>query len=446
MKKIAFILSCIMIMALIPAIGVSADTTDTPIAISTFEEFEAMSGVPGNYYLTGDIDFGGKVYERCILQNFDGVLDGDGHKLFNFSINYTEASADAGMILRLGQNSDSTVKNLNIGSADIPIVYSFVNNNKSMSPFAAVTGNNDPGTNVVVENVHIYADVDVIYADAGHKGNAAGFVAYACKMGTLTFTNCSFNGTFDAGSESEGTVYRNAGGFISANNTPETTFTGCVNNANITQGSTFVEARAAGFVAYSAAGKKITFTNCINNGNITVLGTESDAQTSGFVSDARDTMTFVACENNGNITGNWYTAGFIAYAQGAGNSLTDCKNTGTIDPTAIAMSATGGFVLPGCELTITNFTNTSSAPVSSDTTEEVTEPEVTTEEATTPEATTEEATEATPAQTDAPTDAPAQTNAPDVTEPAKSGCGGMISGVVAVVAILGTALIIKKRD
>ncbi len=445
MKKIAFILSCIMIMALIPALGVSA--AEYPLTpISTSAEFEAMSKVPGNYYLTGDIDFGGKVYDRCILENFDGILDGDGHKLYNFSINYTEASADAGLILRVGQNEDTTIKNLTIGSADIPIVYSFINNNKSVSPFAAVIGNNDPGTNVVFENIHIYADVDVIYADAGHKGNAAGFVAYCCKKGSGTFTNCSFNGTFDAGIENEGTVYRNAGGFISANNLPELTMTNCVNNANVTQGNTFVEARAAGFIAYTAAGKNVTFTNCVNNGKITVLGDTAEAQVAGFFSDMGGTAIITGCTNKGEIAGKYFTGGFIAYVKGTGCILTDCVNNGAIDMSGMAVSASCGFVLPGCEPTMTNFTNTSSAPDAVTTEPETTAaPETdapaTTEEATTEAPVTDAPTEA-PVATDAPaTDAPAQTDAPD-----SSGCGGMISGIVAIVAILGTALVIKKRD
>ena len=47
--------------------------------------------------------------------------------------------------------------------------------------------------------------------------------------------------------------------------------------------------------------------------------------------------------------------------------------------------------------------------------------------------------------TDAP--APEQTDAPANTEPAeKKGCGGFVAGSVAIVAILGTALIVEKRD
>ncbi len=70
------------------------------------------------------------------------------------------------------------------------------------------------------------------------------------------------------------------------------------------------------------------------------------------------------------------------------------------------------------------------------------------EDTTAPE---DDATEA-PDDTAAPEDDATQaggdaTEAPaDTTEPAKSGCGSVISGVVAIVAILGSALIIKKRD
>ena len=52
-------------------------------------------------------------------------------------------------------------------------------------------------------------------------------------------------------------------------------------------------------------------------------------------------------------------------------------------------------------------------------------------------------------ETEAPaadTEAPAQTNAPETEAPAKSGCGSFVAGGVAILAILGTALVIKKRD
>ena len=50
-------------------------------------------------------------------------------------------------------------------------------------------------------------------------------------------------------------------------------------------------------------------------------------------------------------------------------------------------------------------------------------------------------------KTEETTKAPEQTNAPAQTDKAEEkGCGGMIAGGVAIIAILGTALIIKKED
>ncbi len=58
---------------------------------------------------------------------------------------------------------------------------------------------------------------------------------------------------------------------------------------------------------------------------------------------------------------------------------------------------------------------------------------------------TDEPTDA-PVVTDEPTDAPVATDAPAATEPEKKGCGGMIAGAVAVIALLGTAVVFKKKD
>lgn len=93
----------------------------------------------------------------------------------------------------------------------------------------------------------------------------------------------------------------------------------------------------------------------------------------------------------------------------------------------------------------TTIPETTEAPV-------VTEPETT--EA--PVVTEPETTQA-PVATDAPTEAPEATDAPESPEatkapttdapaPEKKGCGGFVAGSVAIIAILGTALIVKKRD
>ena len=90
-----------------------------------------------------------------------------------------------------------------------------------------------------------------------------------------------------------------------------------------------------------------------------------------------------------------------------------------------------------------------------ETTEPETEVPVVTDEATEAPVVTDEATTEAPVVTDEPTDAPEATDAPVATDapeqttaPAREekGCGGMIAGAVAVIALLGTAIVFKKKD
>ncbi len=78
---------------------------------------------------------------------------------------------------------------------------------------------------------------------------------------------------------------------------------------------------------------------------------------------------------------------------------------------------------------------------------EKTDAPVVTDEPTDAPVVTDEPTDA-PEATDTPTDAPEQTPAPgtDAPTPEKNGCGGMIAGGVVIVALLGTAVVFKKRD
>ena len=96
-KTVTLFLTLVMIFA---AFGTwsatAAEIAQTPTPISTVAEFEAMEQF-GNYYLTGDIDFGGKEYTTAyIVSKFDGILDGKGHSIYNFSFKSTE-NADSGI-------------------------------------------------------------------------------------------------------------------------------------------------------------------------------------------------------------------------------------------------------------------------------------------------------------------------------------------------------------
>ncbi len=75
---------------------------------------------------------------------------------------------------------------------------------------------------------------------------------------------------------------------------------------------------------------------------------------------------------------------------------------------------------------------------------EETEPQETEPQETEPEATEPEATQGGDDQTQAPVEGGDGTQAGTTEE--KKGCGGFVAGGAFIVAILGTALIIKKRD
>ena len=126
-------------------------------------------------------------------------------------------------------------------------------------------------------------------------------------------------------------------------------------------------------------------------------------------------------------------AEFNAAYKKATGATADCM-TQTIDggfhPQIVVLEATAPeFPAPSAEPETTPAPETTKAP----------EPETTPAPETTAEP--EQTAEATEPAT------PEQTNAPANTEPAeKKGCGGFVAGGIALVAILGTAVIIKKKD
>ena len=97
-----FLLAAAMLFAAIPT-GVLADGGASPaatassdregwIAVSTPEEFLAMES-GGAYYLTQDIDFGGRTVPY-LVEVFTGMLDGCGYALKNFTLTGEDASAE----------------------------------------------------------------------------------------------------------------------------------------------------------------------------------------------------------------------------------------------------------------------------------------------------------------------------------------------------------------
>ncbi len=324
-------------------------------------------------------------------------------------------------------------------------------NGKSMGALTATAGVKNGNINVTFENVHLYVNINSIYEDAAHKGNTAGYIGYCQATTNVLFKNCSFNGVLNSGIDNEGTAYRNTAGYVGVSSTNAIlTFEDCVNNANITQGMTSVEARVTGYVAYCGnTGANLIFTNCVNNGDITAMGDLSDAYVGGFASCPKGLVTMTNCTNNGAMSGYWFTGGFLAQVMLEGYTMTDCTNTGEIFNGAACYAASAAFVPTGCEITFTNFKNTTSAPDVYTEEVETTAPETT--EAATDAPVTDDTTAAPEVDETTAAEAPEAdetTAAPEVTDSAtdEKGCGGMIAGGIIAVVILGAVCVLKKKE
>lgn len=449
MKKtiLSAILALAMIALLIPVSVSAADGTP----VSTVEEFEAMvSG--GTYYLTNDIDFGGKQYECYILAEFSGVLNGNGCTLYNFSITNGEQESDVGMILRGNKEGNLEISNLNIGKADQPVVVTTNVAGKSTGVLMAAQQN---ANNAVITDVNIYATVK---GTSAGKANVGGFVGYSR---AATYKNCSFNGTVEVGSglDQADEVYHNAAGFIASCNAL-TSFENCENNGKITTYCSSLEARAAGFVSYTNS--TIEFVNCRNNGDVTVedCGLQpADGQCAGFVAHAAKTnvVMFENCTNYGRITASNWSAGFVARVT-SGALFTTCSNEGEYrNDQAVAC---GPFVAYVEESAVVDYEGLN--PDAIDPSVKWGSEETTTEAPTTtpePDDTTTEAPTTSPEPDDTTTEAPTTTpnnttTATTTTAPqggddnsSSGGCGSvMVSAGLVVVLGAGWLVLRKKED
>lgn len=445
MKK--FLLSVLLIITLVAAMIPMTVSAAQGTAVSTVEEFEAMvSG--GTYYLANDIDFGGKEYAGYIFDEFSGVLNGEGHCIFNFTINGDGLDSDTGIIKRANRVGKLEINNLIIGKSKQPVKLS--TNESNGKSHGILAGAQENANSAVFNDVTVYAEM---IASTPNKANVGGFIGYSR---VVSFINCSFNGFIEVGSglDKVDEVYHNAGGFIASCNNDMTVFENCENNASITTYCSTTEARAAGFVAYTQCA--ISMTNCRNNGEITVAdcGLQmADGQCAGFVSHANKTspVIFDYCTNFGKINCSNWSAGFVAKTV-SGALFTDCVNEGEYNKEAVIG---GPFVAFVSEDAIVDYSGNNVDKIDPSATWGTTAADTTTEAAPV-ETTTPEAEGTTEPKEDAETTTPAPVPATTTTAPSaitttaggneKGGCGSaMIS--VGLVAVLGAGwLALRKKE
>ncbi|MBQ7384831.1 MAG: hypothetical protein IJV72_08600 [Clostridia bacterium] len=279
MKKVlAIALALLMSFLMLPVSALAADVGSVPseytpstsaTAVSTVAEFETM-GEGREYYLTQDIDFGGKVYTKCIAEVANFKLDGCGHTIKNFSIRPTEV-VSVGMYYDV--ETDASFKNLVIGTAAAPISVKGTTNSAVL--FANVN------RAVTVENVKIYANVET--------GGNAGMVASYVGTGTpYTFRNIETYGSVTG---------HDVGGLLGHIKRFHITseINNCVNHASVTG------TNAGGIVGYSRA--ILTIENCTNYGAVETNASYAGGIIASFGATSTVPMTITGCSNHGTVKG-----------------------------------------------------------------------------------------------------------------------------------------------
>lgn len=438
----ALILTILLILTLVP---VTAGAASEGTKVSTAAEFEAMvSG--GTYYLANDIDLGGKEYNCYIFAEFSGTIDGNGYSVFNYKLTNGDTESDVGTIQRSNKTGDLIIKDLSFGKENSPVKMYVTSSGKS---HGIICGAQENANKMVLDNVSVYADIDVPTVG---KCNVGGYIGYSR---AFTMTNCRMYGKVSVGSGPEivDTVYHNAGGFVGSANNDAAVLDNCENYAEISAYCSLVEARAAGFIAYS--GNIITLENCTNYGKIICYDTKdqiSASQAGGIMGHInKSPAILINCTNNGEVTASQWAAGFIANVTG-GASLEGCVNNGIYSKDAALYGPFFAFVsettFADTDAACRDNTDPNAPPIAEVTTApaEVTTPPAVT---TAPPVTDEPGT-TTPPATEAPnTDAPASTTAAPATDkPADKPSGSCKNTLIVAPVFLiaaGTALIFRKK-
>ena len=317
-------------------------------------------------------------------------------------------------------------------------------------------------------------DVGGIFGNVGTKGNAGWYKAWGCVnngdlkgeyrvggifgyvygSGSTAFSDMQFcintgNITFGRTTPKDGTDYYDwASPFVAYTNTPFTTIKYCIDTGTITKkenalsmnpGLSFVGCSSADTTQYDVKGVYVL--NKEQYMYFSYASAESNAANRHEISIA-DGIIVTTLEDvkSGKVC---YEINALAEKDDYGWADSDsdapwyfCQKIGTDNYPYGTKTIDNWVVLEG-----SSYKNGAKVAETEPATTEAPKTEAPVE---TTEAPVEE-TQAPAVETEAPaqqTEAPAQTEAPKT----EGGCGGFVAGGVAIVAILGTALIIKKRD
>lgn len=315
---------CTLVFALLLAclIPFGASAEGEPQPISTAAEFEAMSAT-GSYYLTQDIDFGGKQYETYIFESFSGTLDGRGHTIYHFSIASTAESArvEGGIFRYLAVDGNTTICNLQIGRPGENISFSFRDSGWAYGGLSAAQNSNL--YLLTLDRVTMYADVSV---SNGNNINVGGFLGASQNC---LITDCTLYGSVCAKTTKS---WVNVAGFSANPKKVTGSFESCRNFADITVFDA-PTCRAGGLLGYTAF--SVSVRDCMNAGSVSVATYDGAkeigfARLGGIVAESFYAgSVFEGCFNYGTVSSPIHAGGIIGY-NCRESTVRNCVNYGLL--------------------------------------------------------------------------------------------------------------------
>ena len=361
--------------------------------------------------------------------SFSGTFDGQGHVIDNLVMS-AEVTADMAVgtnvnyaVMGLfGVINSATIKNVVLGSGCSFTLES--TNEKAIDPcVGALVGMSYRGAgraaNSSIENCYSAATVN---GSASSGGILGWIMGNTDNVTGITVINCTNAGNVTSG------VY--AGGIVGYINDRAATIVNCRNVGTITLSATeqSTSSGAAGICARPRSAKTVEIENCINNGLIKGPGTLG-----GIVAiESNITVSIINCTNFGNTmagSGGINVGPIYGLDQTPSLQMSNNANlTGQTDATYTAYTVS------------TNFPNYKEL----DDAHALLFPDSEEEDGDTDDTT--ESTDDTTAPTENTTTAPTTTAAPATEK--KGGCGSAVTGVFALVMMIGAAgiSVCKKRD
>lgn len=314
--------------------------------------------------LGADIDLGGYAWEP--VPNFIGIFDGQGHKIYNFTI--SSDAQYAGFIGTLGSSKaeEAVLKDVVFGSSNGTSYDGSssitVTGARSGWTYGGVVGYAQKKT--LVSGVTSFIPVTAAASVTGKHG--IGGIVGVGDGGSgngITITGCHNYGAVTDNSASETTENSAIGGILGSTDGSHTTVSNCVNHAAI-QNNCIGVSRLGGIVG-KAWDANCTIDNCSNEGNITNNAASVTDKTSswdnavgvggvlGAFTNKSGGLLVNKCSNSGAICFKAATNGSYRQAYGGvvglvtyAGSIKGCYNSGKIydDATCESHIAMGGIL------------------------------------------------------------------------------------------------------